>query len=176
MTLERFERVGSVAEETLAWLRSIGHEGLADLLAAMGTGFVDDGFLRVIDPGSLVPHLDSLFEQAAGAVPFATTALGDIVLARGSSVDVAQLRNGQVVPFRPDPEAFLAAGSSWTVRLVHLDAISYMGLSRPELDRAYFATPWEACGGSGDPETLREADLLTTWLAASRIIGRAVLV
>ena len=176
MMLERFECVGSVAEGTLAWLRSSGHEGLADLLGATGTGFVDDGFLRVIDPGSLVPHLDSLFEQAAGAAPFATTALGDIVLARGSSVDVAQLRTGQVLSFRPDPEAFLRAGKSMTFRLVHLDAISYDGLPRLELDRAYFATPWEACGGSGGPETLREADLLTTWLAASRVVGRAILV
>lgn len=175
MTSNSFERTGDIATGTLAGLRGAGHGALADLLEVTGTGFVDDGFLRVIDPGTLSPHLDSLFEDPTGAVPFATTALGDIVLARGSSVDLAQLRSGQVLPFRPDPAAFLRAGESLAFRLVHLDAISFMGLARPALDRAYFATPWEAFGGSGAAETLKEADLLTTWLAASRVVGRASL-
>lgn len=176
MTLQKFERIGDVGTETLSGLRAAGHEALADLLQATGTGFVDDGFLRVIDPSTLTPHLDSFIEEPSGAVPFATTALGDLVLARGASVDLAQLRTGQVVPFKPDPEAFLRSGESMTFRLVHLDAIAYVGLPRPGLDRAFFATPWEALGGSGAPDTLREADLLTTWLAACRVLGRAHLV
>lgn len=149
---------------------------MVELWRSVGTGLVGgDGFVRVIDPAWYADYLGEWFDNAGGAGPFLATGLGDIVLARGSSVDLAQLRSGQVLPFRPDPAAFLRAGESLAFRLVHLDAISFMGLARPALDRAYFATPWEAFGGSGAAETLREADLLTTWLAASRVVGRASL-
>lgn len=175
MSLTTFERVGDVPGVSLRLLREAGRSDVADLVQATGAGFVDDGFVRVLDPGPVLARLGDLFEDPADAVPFASTALGDIVLARGSQVVVAQLRRGQVVPFAVDPGGFLAASESKSFRWVQLHAIDYDDQPRPGLERALMATPLRALGGSGRPESLRETDLLTAWLAASRVIGRASL-
>jgi len=74
--MDKFERVGDISQATLTTLRHGGHTGLADTLEARGTGYVDDGFVRVVAPGSISAHLGEMFENPRGAIPFATTALG----------------------------------------------------------------------------------------------------
>lgn len=167
------ERVGDVHAATLNALHGAGHVDLAGVLHATGIGFVADGFVRVVDPAWLGPDVPRFFADPGGAVPFATTALGDIVLARANGVAVAQLRTGRVLPLAGSATDFLHACESSAFRLAVLHAVAYLGRDRPALHDAYFATPLEALGGSGAASTLQPADLRTAWRAASALLGPA---
>jgi hypothetical protein len=141
-----------------------------------GLATTANGFVRFVDPTSLVDLVAATTARFGGAVPLFTTAFGDVGVLTNGSVAVVKYRHGRASILTTRPE--------WLVRIIgtstgredarHLDwrpypeAVERLGI--PATDECLGYAPLLALGGSETAEALeivalREHILLITQFA-----------
>lgn len=128
---------------------------LEDAWQTVGPGTTPDGFIRLIDPGTLLPLMDTLVPSLPGAVPMFATAWGDLVVYHEEKTYVVLFRYGFYDDFlgRPSGYEFDALDERETQETVlqrsfYDQAVSVLGV--PAIDECFgFVAPL-ALGGAAD--------------------------
>ena len=175
-----FEHVAPLEDESL--LDQLGAVGfppeIIEAWRRYGTGFVDpDGIVRLIDPEHYFP-LDEFFDDATGAIPFAATGLGDLLVWQEGIIKWVVYRTVHVVKVSFPADVLLGHFSNpefldvnfWRQR--YLEAVAVHG--RPDLYEAFYYTPFLAIGGLGfdDAKHMQRGDLMVSLSLFSQMAMR----
>lgn len=141
-----------------------------------GLATTASGFVRLVDPTSLLDLVAETTERFGDSIPLFTTALGDIGVLKGGYIQILKYRHGRVSTMTNRPEWLFKIMGTTTGRedSRHLDwapypeAVERLGVPAP--DECFGFTPLLVLGG---PETadalqvvkLREHVLLITQFA-----------
>lgn len=160
-TLNPFERVGTYHDPS-----RFGDPGLISWLQETGTGFIRDGFLRIIDGGAYHDTVARLLGGRDDILPVAASAFADIFFQYERSLYVARAHRGVIQHVSP-------ANAPWVSGILndpaletqdglrdHYDAAEER-LGRPTLDECFGYAPLLVLGGSPKPENLHRVDLTT---------------
>jgi hypothetical protein len=151
-------------------------EALLSVWREHGLATTASGFVRLVDPSSLVDLVAETTERFGDSIPLFTTALGDIGVLKNGYVEILKYRHGRVSTLTDRPEWLFKIIGTTTGRedSDHLDwspypdAVERLGVPAP--DECFGFTPLLVLGG---PETadalqvvkLREHVLLITQFA-----------
>ncbi len=128
---------------------------LQEALVELGTGTTPDGFIRLIDPGLLLPVMDAILPSKPGAVPVFATAWGDLIVLHERELWLVLFRFGFYDDFfgEPDGYEFFAledpqVQETILQRSFYDQAVSVLGV--PALDECFgFVVPLSS-GGAAD--------------------------
>lgn len=128
---------------------------LESALVELGTGMTPDGFIRLIDPGPLLPVMDQILPSKPGAVPVFATAWGDLVVLHEGQMWVALYRFGFYDDFLGEPTGYEfdaledpEVQETILQRSFYDQAVSVLGV--PAIDECFgFVTPL-SLGGAAD--------------------------
>lgn len=121
----------------------------------VGAGTTVDGFIRLIDPATLLPVMDTILPSMPGAVPLFATAWGDLIVLHGGRMWVVLFRYGFYDDFLGEPtgyefDALEERDVQETIlqRAFYDQAVSVLGV--PAIDECFgFVAPL-ALGGAAD--------------------------
>lgn len=181
MTFARFEPAAPIDPDTLAWLASepAFPRELVDVWQRYGTGFVGDGFLRIIDPSVYGPHMETWFADADDAVPFAATGMGDLLVWQPAGVRRVMYRYGDITTI-PEPLGQILAAFEhpqfvqWMRPGQYAEAVQRFG--RPGIDDAFAYAPYLVLGGPEQVDHLDPGNLAVTLTIFTQMVGRASII
>lgn len=164
--LRDFTRIGTVSEESRERFESVVPANLVRIWDECGTGYVGDGFLRIVDPVETITKLAPVATAGGPWVPVMTTALGDVIyILNGAYVFATFYRYGFTNVIHADPSAFVASIESMATLdgLLHRDPypVRAAEVGIPDLDQCFAYVPLLALGGPEEPENL---DLSDMWI------------
>ncbi|RBM24214.1 T6SS immunity protein Tdi1 domain-containing protein [Streptomyces sp. PT12] len=149
-----FVRMGPVDPAVAA--RFDPDDGLLEsALVNLGTGMTKDGFVRLIDPGSLLPVMDTILPSKPGALPVFATAWGDLIVLHEGEFWVVLFRYGFYDDFLGEPTGYefdaleeLDVQETILQRSFYDQAVSVLGV--PAIDECFgFVAPL-SLGGAAD--------------------------
>lgn len=163
--IEGFNRAAPIPEESIAVFANRVPAEIVAFWRENGTGWLPDGFFRVVDPAHAETMLDGVFELPAGAVVLFTTALADLVIWIDGRFYLLVWRWGvldtlphegaldDVLRWMRDPELL----ESWFRWQPYPAAAQRDGV--PELDECFGFVPLLALGGPNSADNLQKMHL-----------------
>jgi len=164
MVFESFTQVAPISQATFATYGSRVPSGVVQAWRDHGTGFVGDGYFRLVDPARAQQMLGRALP--AQAVALFTTAMADVVAWYDTMFLVIKFRLGEI---HATPVPFERLVSLMADVDRHRDAIwdwqpypqAQARLGTPELEDCFMHVPLLGLGGRGDPAQMQTGSV---WL------------
>jgi hypothetical protein len=170
-----FAQVETISPETISRHEAHVPSEIAQVWREHGTGFLGDGFVRVIDPDRALTMLDGVIGLADGAVPVLTTGLADLFVSIGDALHLVRFRFSTIEGLTTnaaellrdlEDEDFLDHALA---RQPYPQAAARLGV--PGLDQCFGCAPLLALGGNPDPGNLHLGGLWEHLAIAVHLTG-----
>ena len=172
--LKNFTRTGGISEASRDRYKDQIPANLLRIWDEHGIGYIDDGFLRIVDPVETTQKLAHVVNIVDPWVPVMTTALGDVIyIVDNKFVVVEFYRWGRIDVVSAEPDLFVSKIETMAVLDGLLRRDPYPARRQrdiPTLDQCYAFVPLLALGGPHDGSTL---DLSDMWIHLSIIVQMA---
>jgi hypothetical protein len=170
-----FTTVAPVKAATVDWFANSVPAPIIDLWRSQGTGYVGDGFLRVIDPARGRMMLDGVVGLPEGSVPVFTTALADLVVWIPPLFHTLRFRYGVIDVLGADAATLIANLNQVAyqdqvfTRSPYPEGAARLGV--PGLDECFAFVPLLALGGQPHAANLDRCGMWEHFSVVTQLAG-----
>ena len=161
---ETFQSVGVIPEESISQFESAVPAEFVQAWREHGTGYIGDGYFRLVDPVRAADMLGSTGLLPPGSVVLMVTALADIIAWSGGVFLVVKSRLGEIqVATQPAPKLIGLLDDKPGYRDKTWDWQPYPAvrdrLGVPGYEDCFMHVPLLMMGGRGDPDKMQVGSL-----------------